>query len=122
MPRFRLCRVCSFPMDNPKNVIHYRTCVRRRDWPSWVRNGTAPVETVAATPSEDGREPAPFPPLVPVPDPEPEPAYEPVPAGAMMAFSPEGTILCPCGKISADNRAHSAHLRTSKLHRELVSA
>lgn len=123
MPRYRFCRVCGFAMDNPRDITHYRNCVRKRDWPSWVTDGRkVPDVIVAALPNPDGSEPAPFPPLPPVPDEVPEPEHAPLPPGAMLAFSSEGTILCDCGKLSADLRAHTAHMRTSKLHRELVSA
>lgn len=67
-------------MDNPRNIIHYRTCVRPKDWPDWVRQkGVAVAAVVEAQPNLDGspREPIV---LTPVPD-EPPSDETPLPAG-----------------------------------------
>lgn len=118
----KYCRVCGFDMENPRDITHYRSCVRRKDWPDWVRNGTTPTIAVAATLTADGHEPDPIV-LLPLEPEEPEPVFEPTPEGAMIAFgSTEGTLLCECGYLGKDARAFKAHRRTSRLHREPVTA
>ena len=111
-------------MDDPSDVTHYRVCVRKRDWPEWVLNrGVKASVTVDATLMPDGSEPLPLPPLDPLPEDEPLPVGEILPVGATLVLgSDEGTLLCECGRIVRDKRAFAAHRRTSRLHKELVSA
>lgn len=119
----KYCRICGFPMDSPRDISHYRLCVRKRDWPEWVRSGGPVTASVVATLLPDGSDLPPIPPLAPLPEEQPEPAgFEFVPGATVALNAEDGTILCDCGKMSADKRAHLAHRRTSRLHREAVTA
>ena len=125
----QLCKICAFPTDSARDITHYRTCVRRKDWPSWVRTG-GPVTAVAeATPARDGGEPLPLPPLDPLPEEVPEPEAVHVPAGATLAFGRDEEsgavvtgLLCDCGYLGKDNRSLMAHRRAARIHREAAVA
>lgn len=91
----KLCKICAAPLDNPRDISHYRTCVRKREWPEWVtqKRGTV-TAVVEATLMPDGSEPVPFPPVEPLPEEDAEPAAFVVPEGALLAVSVHGSIAC----------------------------
>lgn len=128
----QLCRYCSYPTDSARDITHYRTCVRKRDWPLWVVNRGQKVTAVAeATPPLGGGEPTTYPVLDPLPEDAPDPTPVAVPTGATLAFGMadgkayEG-LLCECGWMTAAGKepvmALRTHKRMARVHKEAAVA
>ena len=112
----QLCRYCSYPMDSVRDITHYRTCVRKRDWPLWVVNRGQKVTAVAEATPITGGEPMTYQPVEPVEAEPADPTPIAVPTGATLAFGMadgkayEG-LLCECGWMTAAGKEPVSALR-----------
>ena len=127
----QLCKYCGYPVDSVRDISHYRLCVKKRDWPEWVKNGGKVTSVAGATPAHGGGEPTTYQPVDPLPADEPVHAPFAVPVGATLAFGMHDGVayeglLCECGWMTAAGKeplaAYRTHRRVNRVHKETAVA